>query len=308
MAGLWHRYLPDVPWEDIPKPLQAHGVRGADIEGLSGWILNIAALVRLAHASLDNVPGCQAGSDSFLSTLSQTTNGPVRGRPKTARWAFWASFLIRENLRIDGKAPSYALLTDVIRILLSPRRVSKDEVRSGFVKLRRDAKKCAVEAAQDFLKTVLKADIDEKTFIQFCKKDLEKDLAPDSQMPPLIRNGKVNEDWLNAVINTRRAILKGVRKAGPLAGKDPLVGVEDRSMVGSGSFSRISHPSGTVHLGKATEVPIPGLPSEGCTVGLSFSRHFLDSEPYASRLYAVPAWWFMWERLFVAVPDMPRSQ
>jgi TRAP-type uncharacterized transport system substrate-binding protein len=31
----------------------------------------------------------------------------------------------------------------------------------------------------------------------------------------------------------------------------------------------------------------------------------LDGEPFASRLYTVPAWWISWHSLFVAVPAKP---
>jgi hypothetical protein len=301
MADIWRRYLADVPWQGIPGLLRAHGVSEADNPGMAAWILHTAALLRLAHASLDDTPERESILGVVPGTLSRTTIKSPRGRPKTARWAFWTAFLMHRNLRINGKPPTYDLLTGLIRILLSPRRVAPEEVRTVFVELRREVTRCATVAAQEILMTALKAGVNEKAFIQPYK-DREKDLAPDSQMRPMVKDGKLNKKWLKTVIETRRAILHRVRKDGPLGGELPIISIEHSANIGSWAFGGLSRPGGTVHLGKATEVPVPGIPSEGGTIGISFSRNFLNGEPFASRLYAVPAWFIAWRSLFVPVP------
>lgn len=304
MADIWHRYLADVPWQRIPELLKTHGVSGADNQGLSAWILHTAAATRLAHASLVNTSKSEFLSETSPATLSQTTGKPTRGRPQTARWAFWTGFLIRQNVKIGGKTPTYQFLTGLIAILLAPRRVALEEVRTVFVELRREVTHCATQAAQDILTSVLKVGMDEKAFIQPYK-ELEKDLAPDSQMRPMVIDGKIDKGWLTTVIKTRRDLLRRARKEGPLGGAPPVVGVEHSTNLGSWAIGGPSRPGATVHLRKSIEVPVPGIPAEGGTFGTSFSRNFLDGEPFAARLYAVAAWWFAWHSQFVAVPAKP---
>jgi len=301
MADIRCRYLPDVPWQEIPKLLTTHGFAEPDNHGLSAWILETAALTRLAHASLVGTHESAFLSEMSLATLSRTATQLPRGRPQTARWAFWTSFLVRENVTIHGKAPTYGLLAGLIGILLNRGNVSPQEVRTVFVGLRREVTRCATAVAQEFLTTALKPGVSEKTFVQLYK-DLEIGLTPDHQKPPMIKNGKLDEEWLKTLTKTRSEILRRTRKNGPLGGEPPYVGIDQSAEIGSWTIGKRSQQGGTVHLGKGIEVPVPGIPSEGGAVGISFSRNFLDGEPFAAQLYTVPGWWGSWHSLFVAVP------
>jgi hypothetical protein len=168
-AGYRRRYLPDVPWPKIPELLTTHGLSEPQSQELSEWVLEAAAVIRLAHASLVNTLETESLSGAPPGTLSRTAYTLQRGRPKTARWAFWTSFLFRQRVKINEQVPTHKLLADLIGVLLSPRKVSPEEVRTEFVRMRRETEKCAVLAAEVFLETTLRASMSERAFSRTTK-------------------------------------------------------------------------------------------------------------------------------------------
>ncbi len=54
-----------------------------------------------------------------------------------------------------------------------------------------------------------------------------------------------------------------------------------------------------LHLNKGLDVATPNPRAGGVTSSWEFPRSWLDDEPYAATLYAVPVWQRRWEALFV---------
>jgi hypothetical protein len=214
----------------------------------------------------------------------------------------WAAYILCEEQNMLGKRPAYQFVAKLIGILLG-RTMSPGEVKKLFVGLQREAEEHATAEAHAILANNLKKDWGPKQFVQWIKGEFGEGLLPTSEMPPIIEHGQVSDQWLQCLLKTRRAILHRVKRYGPLAGYSPLVWVASVSRI----MTRLPlggspGPGGTIHFGKALDVPTPSLSFEGGTTSVTIPRRLLDSPPYAAVLYAVPTYWHQWQALFAARP------
>ncbi len=297
----WEWYLPDVPTENISRLLRECGIPEPDAEPLTQGVLETAALCRLAFSSLqgttERLPRWSCPAEAIIS---QTQYGMQRGRPRTARWAVWAAYILCEELNMQGKQLSYRFIGKLVGVLLD-RTMPPGEVKRIFVGLQREAEAHATAAAHALLENNLKKDWSPKTFAQWITGMFGEGLLPTSEMPPMIDHGRVSDQWLQDLLNTRRAILQRVKQYGSLARSSPLVWVSSTSRILTGlPLGGSPGPGGSLHFGKALEVPTPSVPFEGGTTTVSIPRRLLDSPPYAAVLYAVPVYWHQWQGLFVA--------
>jgi hypothetical protein len=312
MTGWYQQYLDGIDLKKIPALLQQFGIN--DLSTYE-WLFENAALCRLSFASL--ILSSEKGRLFHApqgAIISQTQFGMVKGRPKTARWAYWLGYLVRRDLIIQGKQPTSEFLSKLIGILLS-RHIPAVEVRTILGDLRKEAEKHATEAAQGLLKNALQQELSDNQYIDQVKTDIEKTLSPKAQYWPAIENGKVREGWLEDVRQIRGSILARVKKYGPLAGEGPLISVERATKLIEGMplGSLVGHSpieSGTIHMGKSQSMPIPPPMLEqigdvslsqtkhaegGGTTSLKFPTRALDiNQPYAAAIQALPHWWSEW--------------
>lgn len=275
-----------------------------DSDQLIEWILENSALCRLAFASLKGSSGdFPKPTMRAESVISVTQPELPTGRPSTRRWAFWAGYILRQQLNGDGQPrPPYKFVSQLIAILLERSEISTEETQIEFVKLRKTTKERAIAMAKQMLADGLKQDL---TADEFARGFLDSfnDLAPTALMPPIIEHGKINEQWLQGLLQTRSVILEYVKKHGPLAGEEPVVATDAIKRLGSMSFDDSSNLAGVLHLGKAKEIPIPRPPAAGMTVSRTFPRSHIEGPPQAAQLYALPAWAHAWHAHFVARPS-----
>jgi hypothetical protein len=212
------------------------------------------------------------------------------------------AYILCEELNMRGTRPAYQFAATLIGSLLG-RTMPPGEVKKLFVGVQREAEAHATAVAHALLEHKLKKEWSSKQFRPWLKGVFGEGLPATAEMPPIIEHGQVNDQWLQALLNTRRAILRRVNTYGPLGGHRPLVWVASESRI----LTRLPlgnppGPGGTIHFGKALEVPTPSLPFQGGTTPITFPQRWLDSPPSAAVLYAVPAYWHQWQALFVARP------
>src|SRR5580765_3506612 len=231
MPQQWEWYLPDVSTEHISQLLFEYGVPKTGADQLTQGVLQTAALCRLAFASLegttDRLPQSSYPSEAVIS---QTQYGMRRGRPRTARWAVWAAYILCEELNMLGTRPAYQFAAKLIGSLLG-RTMPPSEVKKHFVGVQREADAHATAGAHAFLEHNLKKEWSPKQFRPWIKGELGEGLPATAELPPIIEHGQVSDQWLQALVNTRRAILHRVNKSGPLAGHRPLVWVASESRI-----------------------------------------------------------------------------
>ncbi len=200
------------------------------------------------------------------------------------------------------------------------------EVRTKFSEIRKNSIKHATEAAREFLQNTLNPEISNRAFGKHFKSDMEEVSTPESQWWPVIENGKVRDEWLDAMLKTRSSILRRVKKHGPLAGQAPLLEIKTQTKLIHGApltdvVGNSPQPSGEIHLDKSKEVSLPrpllqqdlssfgevalsiAKKADGSTASLKFPVDFLTiQEPFAAALVALPVWWNEWMRLHAAMP------
>ena len=223
-----------------------------------------------------------------------------RGRPQTARWAFWTAGFAREKGTAAGTPFSYSVLAQLIGALLG-RHVPTREVMTQLGRLRKAARNHASAAAAALLKNALKEDMKQQEFERWLRGYLGEDLEPTSQNPPRVVDGKLSDEWLRSLLKIRGELLRLVRKFGPLGGHEPVLGLRSISAIARGlPLGGSNRAAGTIHLGKAVDVLVPATPTvETRSVSLTFPVTLVNGEPCAAALCAVPAWWPEWEGVFV---------
>ncbi len=325
----WEQYLDDVPKDKVEEALTESGLY---VPSVITWLFEKAAECRLAFASLSLNEHNDTEKPSFpvpeKSIISQTRFGMAKGRPKTAQWAFWFGYMLKDDLSTKEKKPTSDYLAKIIGLLLNRRRVAGVEVRTKFSEIRKDAEKHATETARDYLHNNLNPEISSTAFGKRFKSDMEEVSTPENQWWPVIENGKVRDEWLDAMLKTRSSILRRIKKHGPLAGQAPLLEIKTQTklihqaplteLVGSSP-----QPSGEIHLDKTKEVPLPrpllqkdlsslgevalsiSKKEDGSVTKLKFPADVLAiQEPFAAALVALPAWWNEWMRLHAAMPKL----
>jgi len=303
MPQRWDCYLPDVPRDELNNLVRQWPVAEPSAPDWVHRVLETGAQCRLAFAFIldaaDPLPSFGFPPEAIIS---ETEYGVRRGRPRTARWAFWAAYVLCEELNLQGHRPSMKELAKLISILLG-RATPPSEVRKILKTLRREAAQRATASAQWLLSNKLQRHRGHKDFRVWLQNRYSEGLEPTTEFPPIIEHGQVSAAWLDTVGKTRRAILTRVGRSGPLAGASPLVWLASSSRLVS-RFPLGGDPGigGRVHLGKALEVPTPHRPFEGGTTSISFPRHWFENPPTAAVLYAVPAYWHPWFELFGARP------
>ncbi len=309
MSAWWDDLL-DVGTEDrVRALLEESGMTRADAELMAAWVSETAACCRLAFAALkttDAAPILEAPSPQAI--ISQTQPRPRRGRPSTAEWASLAGYLIHDRLRVrERHFFNYRFIAMLITILLG-REVDVQEVKRQFWGMRKEARDRATEGAKVLLEGGLKEKMTEKEFERYFTTVVGEDLPTTAAMPPIVEHGKVRKEWLGKLLATRRAILRRVRRYGPLGGADPVVGIDSRSEVISGlSLGGSPGRSGMIHLGKGKDVPLPRRPFTGSTTSVSIPQSLFSAAPYAVVLYAMPAWRWEWMSMFVLGRTAPRA-
>jgi len=139
MPQTWEWYLPDVSTQRISQLLRDCGVPEPDAESWTQGVLQRAALCRLAFASLEGTTDrLPQSSYPAEAVISQTQYGMRRGRPRTARWAVWAAYILCEELNMLGTRPAYQFAAKLIGILLG-RTMPPGEVKQFFVGVQREA-------------------------------------------------------------------------------------------------------------------------------------------------------------------------
>jgi hypothetical protein len=289
-------FLQDVSVEAV-KELFLHTF-GAEKEQTVSAVLERSAHCRLAFASLVDATAPPYHPPAPPTAIISQTHRSSRGRPQTRLWAFWAAFVSAQDLQHAGLEVHHSFSAKLISALIN-QSVTADEVRKVFVALRKEAVKHATATAKVALETGLKREMTEKQFRRLRREDLEGSLNPDSEMRPMIIGGKVNEEWLDQMVQVRGSILHRVRKQGPLAGDPPEVRVSAATRVVKNLALSSSPASNRVHLGKGFDVEVSTPARLMSKVTLSFP---LNGEPYAAAVFSVPQWWSEWEGLFVARP------
>jgi hypothetical protein len=281
-------YLPDVSQERVGAWLAACGAPSET----GPKLLETAALCRLAFARLESGTGFVpvGGVAPGESIISQTQTEPTGGRPATTRWAFWTVQMIRDS----GLPPAQTRLksrqlADLVHILTG-RQIMADELRGEFGRLRMEANDRASRAARVLLDRPIRAELTDEEFAAFFREGLSTGLEPDTQVLPMVVNGRLNEDWLTRLVRVRRAILRRVEELGVLTGERPMLRLFTISQVVRG-MPLGPPPPVKVHLGKALNVQSP-TSSKASTVSVSVD---LATPPYGVALCALPQWWVEWE-------------
>ena len=278
------KFLADVPLDNVKALFEDKSGPGS---GLSiRAVLETAAYCRIACATRKDATDPVSPETVPPQIISQTQRAS-RGRPRTGRWAFWAAFIIDQDSKYLGKPLSRAFLAKLICILLN-RPVSSDEVRRVFVGLRKEAREHAVATAQEILNDELKRGLGEKKFRLWIENYLGEDLRPDSHMPPTVINGKVNQDWLDQVMQVRRKIFRRVRSRGPLGGTEPDVRVCGAVRIVKGYPLIFPPVHDQIHLGKGVDAYALTPNRVLSPVSISFSID--EGEPYTAAIYSVPKW------------------
>lgn len=292
------RYLPDVSRERVSVLLQQAGLSESHLEA----VLGLAALCRLAFASVGEAADAPLSSGiTEGAVISQTHHGRGRGRPRSARWAFWAAFTVRGELEAQGLRPTSKFLAKLVAILLN-RTVPPSEARTVFGKLRAEVRERATAAARRLLEGALKEAMGEREYARWVRANLGEGLNPTTHFPPVVERGKFSEPWLARLLEIRRAILRRTRKAGPLGQGESVLSITCGTRIASGlPLGGSANPGGTIHLGKAMEVPVPGPPPlQGGTIRLDIPLSALYGEPCSAALYALPLWWWKeWAPLWI---------
>lgn len=281
-------YLPDVNRQRLDEWLAACGVS----KEVEGWLLERAADCRLAfsrlgpNAEVANQPGASVPVESIIS---QTRSAPTGGRPTTTRWAFWTAYSVRDSglLLPQGRLKSGQLAALVH--ILTGRQITPAELRAEFGRLRREANVRASQAAKALLDRPVRAELGDQDFFAYFQ-ELSDDLSAGAQMPPMIVNGRLNQEWLERLVSLRRAILRDVNKLGVLTGEPPMLRLLRISQLYRG-LPLGPPPPLTVHLGKALDVQSPTVAAP-TTVSVSLN---LSTPPYGVALCALPRWWGAWE-------------
>jgi len=306
MAKWWEPFVVDISRGDVEE-LLVEKIEKDQVSFLADNILEKATLIRQAFSTIKNSSANNLSHDiPEKAVISRTQFGKVRGRPKTAQWAYWTSFVIQQELKIEGKPPTYNFLADLCSILLGSETLAQ-KLRSEFVGLRRTVERNAQLAAQDLLDTELRSEMSARQY--------ERDL--------LNVIGKDYQGWVKNVSEKRKTILRNVNKNGLLGGQKPRLLISSYTAI-TGiefnpqklSFSVHSDSDGLVHLGKSLDVPVkpPTLHRENSTggsmsvsrseknevdVNIGFPTHLLDErDPYITALFAVPPWWQEWRAIF----------
>ena len=304
MEWRWDWYVPDVSNEELNALISRWPETALHADDVVRRVLQIGTLCRLAFASLLDadgpVPHFHFPPDAIIS---QTQYGLRRGRPRTARWAFWTAYLLIEELNGQGQGPTLQNLSKLISILLG-RQTPSSEVKKILEELRREATRRATAAAQFLLDEKLQQGLSPTDFRERLKSRYSEWLEPTTEFPPIIEHGQVTTAWLAAVMKTRRAILARVHRTGPLAEVRPLVRLASSSpLVTRFPLGGDAGPGGRLHLGKGVEVPTPSRPFAGGTTSIAFPRYVFESPPVAAVLYAVPSYWDRWFGLLAARPQ-----
>ena len=182
------------------------------LEPATHTVLTFAALCRLAFATIatdDDLaePGSSAPSQSIIS---QTAMRGRRGRPRTARWAFWTALLVRDHGLPSRRPLTSRDLADLVS-LLTRQAVPPTELRAQLGRLRREADAHARAAGEALLESPLKWKLSERAYVKQARDYLGVDLEPRTQYPPMIVNGQLNEAGHVRLAAVRRAILRAVR-------------------------------------------------------------------------------------------------
>ncbi len=297
---MWRRYLPEIAEEKVRALFQASGFSNDDVERALG----VAALCRLAFASVAGVHDPRpSGSLPVGSVISETQARKPRGRPRTARWAFWAGFLAAEMLQGSGRRLTSPFLARFSGVLLDRSIVEPGEIRTVLGKLRAEAKEHATAAARGLLEGALREGMGDKDFAQRLRTELGEGLNSTTHAPPVIEAGSLSERWVERLLKSRRSILRRARKYGPLGGGKAVVGIISSTAIARGlPLGSTANGGGTIHLGKGTDVLAPELPRiAGSEIQLTIPVEALVAEPSAAALYAVPEWWWTdWIPLWVS--------
>ncbi len=320
----WKSYLSDVPLDEVQDLFTGTGIEGVELDSLMEWVFDRIGLCRLAFASIIDTDGVSSTPSVPLAVISQTRIGLATGRPKTAIWAFWAGYIIRESLRKDGLQITHEFLSKLIGLLLA-RSVPSVKVRTQIGKLRNIAKEYATKAAYTFLKNPLKQELSEKEFKERLITVINEGLDAETINPPMVKNGKLDKKWVKRVVEKRRSILHRVEKHGPLVDHAPHVYLESATKIGTlhmnvASLNKYTKPkTGSIHFGKSLAVaePLPRVevPSlankfgmsldkndEGNNVSsLTIPREALEvKEPGQALLLSVPVWLPEWRAVTIS--------
>lgn len=314
MVEWWGKYFNNDSIEKVKILLQQFG---KDDPTLHERLLERAALCRLSFASLKlNTEEAKAFGICSEAVISQTCYGMKEGHPKSAKWAFWVGYLIKKELKFNGKPPSSDFLSKLISILLT-RKVTQEEARTKFSQLKSDAEDHAIKAARVFLRNNLFADLDDTEYETALNNYMGR-FSETAQVGSFIVNGKIPKEWQDAIVKIRRSILMHIGAYGLLAGQEPFVKFDTATKIIhgvpiGGFVSDRPIPKGTIHLEKANEIDFPQpvlqqtinpvesslnikKDKEGGTMSLNFPVEAVTKgEPYAAAIIAVPVWWPTWQ-------------
>jgi len=295
MAGWWAAYLPGVGVEAVAEFLRECGVlEGADVRS-ADKILSLAARCRLAFAQIDTVREVLDGSSSVPSQaiISQTGTHKRRGRPSTARWAFWAALIVAYTFAhtVEWKRATSRQLAELVSILVG-QAVRPEKVRSQLAQLRREAEAHARATAESLLQDPMESHLTEQAFAKHLRSLMEQDLTPSTEVPPMIVRGRLNEAWLQRLVIVRRAILETVRRHGALGGEAPTLQLLSIAELRHGLPLSGPGSLGTVHLDKGVDAEIPTVEEPAGRISVTLS---LDKPPYGVVLGAFPHWWESWQ-------------
>lgn len=317
MSEWWNKILQDVPTDDVAEVLEKCGA--VNSQAGQEWVFETIAQCRLAFASLINT---KKQLSSFRlpdkSIISSTVFERPRGRPKTAQWAFWAMFIIQKEIKAQEKELTSKNISSIVELLLS-RSFSAEKVRSEFVELRKTADKHGAESAQVLLNGPIGQKLSKNQFKKNITNDFGKVFDPDTDMSPMIKNGKVDDEWVEGLTNLRKSILRRVKRTDILCGLAPVVGITSRTKLFDSipmKLTQVRNSSkeiGGIHLGKSEEVEVPrsvyeqedlkgakvSLKTEssgnGGKISIEFPEYFLSAQdPFMAAVYAVPVWWHEW--------------
>lgn len=296
LSEWWMNYLAGVQTERLPDLLREFGVPELAIAEGTRAVLTVAADCRLAFARItpaaDYVVEPGSSSAPAEAIISQTTSRPRQGRPKTALWAYWTALLVR-NSGVSGRGGGLSS-NQVARLIeiLTGRALSGAEVRARLGRLRHVAEGHASAAANVLLDRVLLRTLSARAFVKHLRNQLGEGLDAATEYPPMILHGQLDEDWLQRLALVRRAILRDVRRNGPLVGEPPTLQLVQISQIYRDlPLTDTSVPVGMVHLDKGLDVPTATTPSRGGTISVTVR---LDKPPYGVALCAFPTWWREW--------------
>ncbi len=306
-AGWWGAYLPGVAVEAVAECLRECGVPERAVVTSADKILSLAARCRLAFAQIDTVREVPDGSSSVPSQaiIGQTGTHKQRGRPSTARWAFWAALIVAYTFAhtVEWKRATSRQLAELVSILLS-QQVGPEKVRSQLAQLRREAEVHARATAEALLQDPMKSHLTEQAFAKHMRTLMEQDLTPSTEFPPMIVRGRLNEAWLQRLMIVRRGILETVHQHGPLGGEAPTLQLLSIAEVRHGLPLSGPGSLGTVHLDKGVDAAIPTVQEPAGRISVTLS---LDKPPYGVVLCAFPHWWESWQAAILLPTEAHKS-